>query len=59
MSCPVCNGTARVLGTLGARTHLRCESCGMEFSTEEDYDEEHIEAQAQHDMYMRQFDGDL
>jgi hypothetical protein len=30
--CPVCDGEAAVLGTLGSRTHARCTCCGMEFS---------------------------
>jgi hypothetical protein len=32
MSCPVCEGPAMLLGTLGARLHVRCRNCGLGFS---------------------------
>lgn len=31
-SCPICGGLAEVLGVLGNLKHLRCRSCGAQFS---------------------------
>ena len=32
-SCPLCDGNDHtVLGILGKRLHLRCRSCGIDFS---------------------------
>ena len=30
--CPACQGSGRVLGTLGARRWYRCRACGVDFS---------------------------
>jgi len=30
--CPMCNGPAIVLGSLGRLTHFRCRNCGWIFS---------------------------
>lgn len=32
-TCPMCNGTPTLLGTLGTLTWLRCRDCGWEWPT--------------------------
>jgi hypothetical protein len=32
LTCPVCGGPGLPLGTLGKRSHFRCQDCGIDFS---------------------------
>lgn len=33
-TCPMCNGTPTLLGTLGQTTWLRCRDCGWQWSAD-------------------------
>jgi DNA-directed RNA polymerase subunit RPC12/RpoP len=40
VQCPVCPGEGVILGALGTRVHYRCRDCGMEFSRDDEDDDE-------------------
>lgn len=39
-TCPMCNGTPTLLGTLGQTTWLRCRDCGWQWSADPAYSED-------------------
>ena len=38
--CPCCDGEGMPLAALGARIHLRCRACGMQWSFIDDNDDD-------------------
>jgi hypothetical protein len=39
-TCELCNGPLMLLGILGNRIHLQCRNCGMQFSKEQENENE-------------------
>ena len=39
IDCPICEGQALVLGTLGRLNHYRCRDCGMDFAYQTEKEE--------------------
>jgi len=43
-SCPMCDGAAAALGTLGTLLHLRCVQCGWQWSVPAEQPDEEQQA---------------